>query len=54
MTVDRGRPNIVFILLDNVGYGDPGCYGGGITGRAPTPRIDRLASEGLRLTIFNV
>jgi arylsulfatase len=54
MTVDRGRPNIVFILLDNVGYGDPGCYGGGITRRAPTPRIDRLASEGLRLTNFNV
>lgn len=48
------RPNIVFFLLDNVGFGDPGCYGGGITRRAPTPRIDRLAAQGLRLTNFNV
>jgi len=48
------RPNIVIMLLDNVGYGDPGCYGGGITRMAPTPRIDRLAAEGLRLTNFNV
>lgn len=48
------RPNILFILLDNVGFGDPGCYGGGITRRAPTPRLDQLASEGLRLTNFNV
>jgi len=48
------RPNILLILLDNVGYGDPGCYGGGITRRAPTPRVDRLAAEGLRLTNFNV
>ena len=41
-------PNIVFFLLDNVGFGDPGCYGGGITRKAPTPRIDRLAAQGLR------
>ncbi len=47
-------PNVLFVLLDNVGYGDPGCYGGGDTRMAPTPRIDRLASEGLRLTNFNV
>jgi arylsulfatase len=48
------RPNILFFLLDNIGFGDPGCYGGGITRMAPTPRIDRLATEGLRLTNFNV
>lgn len=48
------RPNIVFMLLDNIGFGDPGCYGGGITRRAPTPRIDQMAAEGLRLTNFNV
>ena len=48
------RPSILVVLLDNIGFGDPGCYGGGITRRAPTPRIDRLASEGLRLTNFNV
>jgi arylsulfatase len=31
-----------------------GCYGGGITRGAPTPRIDKLATEGTRLTNFNV
>jgi arylsulfatase len=50
----QAQPNIVFILMDNLGYGEPGCYGGGITRGAPTPRIDRLASEGTRLTNFNV
>lgn len=49
-----GKPNIVFILMDNLGYGEVGAYGGGITRGAPTPRIDRLASEGTRLTNFNV
>lgn len=49
-----GSPNIVFILMDNLGYGEPGCYGGGMLRGAPTPRIDRLASEGMRLTNFNV
>jgi arylsulfatase A-like enzyme len=48
------RPNIVFLLMDNLGYGEPGCYGGGVTRGAPTPRIDRLAAEGTRLTNFNV
>jgi arylsulfatase len=44
------RPNILFILADNTGYGDLGCYGGGGLRGAPTPRIDQLAAEGLRLT----
>jgi arylsulfatase A-like enzyme len=48
------KPNIVFILTDNLGYGKVGVYGGGITRGAPTPRIDRLAAEGMRLTNFNV
>jgi arylsulfatase A-like enzyme len=48
------KPNILFILADNIGYGDLGCYGGGELRGAPTPRIDRLASEGLRLTQFLV
>jgi arylsulfatase A-like enzyme len=48
------RPNIVFMLTDNVGYGELGVYGGGILRGAPTPRIDRLASEGMRLLNFNV
>jgi arylsulfatase A-like enzyme len=49
-----GRPNVVFILTDNLGYGEIGAYGGGITRGAPTPRIDSLAKEGMRLTNFNV
>jgi arylsulfatase A-like enzyme len=48
------KPNVVFILADNVGYGDLGPYGGGETRGAPTPRIDQLASEGLRLTQYLV
>ena len=48
------KPNILFILMDNLGYGEVGVYGGGMLRGAPTPRIDRLASEGTRLTNFNV
>ena len=48
------KPNIVFILTDNLGYGELGVYGGGILRGAPTPRLDKLASEGLRLTNMNM
>ena len=48
------KPNIVFILMDNLGYGELGCYGGGILRGAATPRIDKLATEGTRLLNFNV
>src|ERR1700722_4224485 len=48
------KPNIVFILVDNLGYGELGVYGGGILRGAATPRIDKLASEGTRLLNFNV
>lgn len=48
------RPNIIFMLSDNLGYGDLGCYGGGIIRGAPTPQIDKLAAEGIRFTNFNV
>jgi arylsulfatase len=51
---DATKPNIVFIFMDNFGYGELGVYGGGITRGAPTARIDALAGEGLRLTNFNV
>src|SRR5258706_4875415 len=47
-------PNIVLILADNLGWGELGCYGGGALRGAPTPRIDKLATEGLRLLNFNV
>jgi arylsulfatase A-like enzyme len=41
------RPNIVFILADDLGYGDLGCYG---QKNFATPNIDRMAAEGLRFT----
>lgn len=44
------RPNIVWLVVDDMGYGDPGVYGGGATIGAPTPHIDRLARDGLKLT----
>jgi arylsulfatase len=48
------KPNILFVLMDNLGYGELGCYGGGVLRGAPTARIDALAAEGTRLTNFNV
>jgi len=48
------RPNIVLVFMDNFGWGELGAYGGGILRGAPTPRIDSLADEGLRLLNFNV
>ena len=44
------RPNIVWLVVDDMGYGDPGCYGGGAAVGAATPNMDRLAESGLRLT----
>src|SRR3954467_12925214 len=46
------RPNIVLMFADNLGWGEVGVYGG-VRG-VPTPRIDRLATEGMRLNNFNV
>lgn len=43
------RPNILLILLDDMGYSDIGCFGGEIR----TPNIDRLAAEGVRFTHFH-
>ena len=48
------KPNIVLVFLDNFGWGEPGFNGGGIIRGAPTPRLDQVAHEGLRLTNFNV
>jgi arylsulfatase len=46
---DRPRPNVVVILVDDVGFSDVGCYGSEI----PTPHIDALAAGGLRFSSFS-
>jgi len=43
------RPNIVFILTDDMGVGDLGCYGGEVL---PTPNIDKMAGEGIRFAQY--
>ena len=45
--VSADKPNIIYVLLDDAGYGDLGCYG---QTKFATPNIDRLASEGLKFT----
>ena len=45
------RPNVIFVLIDDMGYGDLSCYGGR---PGATPNIDRLATEGVRFTQFYV
>jgi arylsulfatase len=45
----KGAPNVVLILLDDLGFGQPGTFGGPI----PTPNLDKLAAQGLRYTRFH-
>src|SRR5690348_14380541 len=45
---EKSKPNVIIILVDDMGFSDPGCYGGEIH----TPNIDQLASQGLRFTQF--
>src|SRR5262245_30013575 len=47
---EPGAPNVVVVLVDDVGFADVGCYGSEI----PTPHIDALAADGVRLTDFHV
>ena len=49
-TAQGRKPNILVFLVDDMGWGDIGAYGGGIAVGAPTPEMDRLAREGLKLT----
>lgn len=48
LPVAKGAPNVIWILLDDVGYGASSTFGGG----APTPVLDQLAQEGLTFTNF--
>src|ERR1051325_10464076 len=45
-----GRPNIIVVLADDLGWGDLSCYGG----KVPTPQLDTMAREGTRFTQFYV
>jgi arylsulfatase A-like enzyme len=46
------KPNILFIVSDDFGYGDAGCYGGGEGRGMPTPQIDKLAAAGMTFFSF--
>ena len=48
------KPNVVIMMVDNLGWGELGVYGGGILRGAETSRLDQLASEGMRFLNFNV
>lgn len=43
----KDRPNVIFVMADDLGFGDPGCYGQKLI---KTPNIDNLAEEGIRFT----
>lgn len=47
---EKQKPNILIFMVDDMGWGDAGVYGGGAAVGAPTPHIDRLAKGGLKLT----
>jgi arylsulfatase A-like enzyme len=51
-TQEPAKPNILFIVSDDTGYGDLGPYGGGEGRGMPTPSIDRLAAEGMTFFSF--
>src|SRR4051794_35443832 len=51
LCAQQKKPNIIVIMADDIGLSNLGCYGGDIMG-VPTPNIDRLASQGLKLTTF--
>ncbi len=51
IAADKAQPNIIFILADDLGPGDIGCYGGTMVA---TPNIDRLAKEGIRFDPYYV
>ena len=46
------KPNIIFILADDIGYTELGSYGGGKVRGFSTPNLDRMADEGMRLLSF--
>ena len=53
-SAQASQPNIVLMVMDNLGWGEIGVYGGGVLRGAETPRLDQLAAEGMRFLNFNV
>lgn len=51
---EQQKPNVVLMMVDNLGWGEIGTYGGGVLRGAETPRLDALAEEGMKLLNFNV
>ena len=49
VSLNAAKPNVVFIFVDDLGWGDVGCYGNDFI---DTPNIDRLAKDGMRFTDF--
>ena len=51
LSVNRERPNVIIVFVDDFGYGDLGCYGNEVH---RTPNVDKMAKEGIKLTDFYV
>ncbi len=49
---ENKKANFIMIMVDDAGWGDLGCYDGGENRGCPTPNLDRMAAEGLRLTSY--
>ena len=49
---EASKPNVIYFHVDNLGYGELGCYGGGVLRGADTARIDQFAREGYQLLNF--
>lgn len=45
--MEKKNPNIIYIMADDLGYGDLSCYG---AQKIKTPNIDKIATEGVRMT----
>lgn len=50
----KEKPNVIIMMVDNLGWGELGCYGGGMLRGAETPNLDKLAQEGIQFLNFNV
>lgn len=54
LSVQAEKPNVVIMMVDNLGWGELGTYGGGALRGAPTPNLDELAAQGIKMQNFNV